>query len=149
MLVKALSTQRKLVVCPYGTWLKNAFEKTKPSASEASFVLSFTSSFFFVDRCPILRVNHARTYLHSCRTYDIQCRHRRAKLTTVSENFPSYRTAVDYHENSRETFDRSDPKNLSIHAQDTRHLLPIQVLIRFIWLLNFRDRRLIRRFHTE
>lgn len=65
MLVKVLSTQRKLVVCPYGTWLKIASKKTKPSASEASFVLSFTSSFFFVDRCPILRTNHARTYLHT------------------------------------------------------------------------------------
>ncbi|XP_012172004.1 uncharacterized protein C15orf61 homolog [Bombus terrestris] len=34
MLVKALSTQRKLFVCPYGTWLKIAPKKTKPSASE-------------------------------------------------------------------------------------------------------------------
>lgn len=76
MLVKVLSTQRKLVVCPYGTWLKIASKKTKPSASEASFVLSFTSSFFFVDRCPILRTNHARTYLHTTFSVDTVAQNR-------------------------------------------------------------------------
>lgn len=47
MFVKPLSGRRTLAVCPYVTWAKIASKKTKPLASEASFVARVLHRVFF------------------------------------------------------------------------------------------------------
>lgn len=47
MFVKPLSGRRTLAVCPYATWVKIASKKTKPLASEASFVARVLHRVFF------------------------------------------------------------------------------------------------------
>lgn len=47
MFVKPLSGRRTLAVCPYATWAKIASKKTKPLASEASFVARVLHRVFF------------------------------------------------------------------------------------------------------